>query len=56
MTKRPMTRVNLDKAITRLANNDPRLSIDIRMSMANAIVGYFGGPAGSPRRKTKLFS
>ena len=41
MTKRPMTRVNLDKAITRLANNDPRLSIDIRMSMANAIVGQF---------------
>ena len=41
MTKRPMTRVHLDKAITRLANNDPRLSIDIRMSMANAIVGQF---------------
>ena len=41
MTKRPMTRVNLDKAIGRLANNDPRKTIDIRMSMANAIVGQF---------------
>lgn len=36
-----MTRVNLDKAIARLANNDPRLTVDIRMSMANAIVGQF---------------
>lgn len=35
MNKRPMTRVNLDKAIGRLARNDPRLTVDIRMSMAN---------------------
>ena len=41
MNKRPMTRVNLDKAIARLAKNDPRLTVDIRMSMANAIVGQF---------------
>lgn len=41
MNKRPITRVNLDKAITRLAKNDPLLAIDIRMSMANAIVGQF---------------
>lgn len=41
MIKRPMTRVNLDKAIGRLAHNDPRKTIDIRMSMANAIVGQF---------------
>lgn len=41
MIKRPMTRVNLDKAIGRLAHNDPRKIIDIRMSMANAIVGQF---------------
>ena len=41
MNKRPMTRVNLDKAISRLAKNDPRLTVDIRMSMANAIVGQF---------------
>jgi len=36
-----MTRVNLDKAIARLAENDPKLTVDIRMSMANAIVGQF---------------
>lgn len=41
MIKRPMTRVNLDKAIGRLAHNDPRKTIDIRTSMANAIVGQF---------------
>lgn len=41
MKSRPMTRVNLDKAIARIAENDPRLAIDIRMSMANAIVGQF---------------
>lgn len=41
MNKRPMTRVNLDKAIGRLARNDPRLTVDIRMSVANAIVGQF---------------
>ncbi len=41
MIKRPMTRVNLDKAIGRLAHHDPRKTIDIRMSMANAIVGQF---------------
>lgn len=41
MIKRPMTRINLDKAIGRLAHNDPRKTIDIRMSMANAIVGQF---------------
>ena len=41
MKNRPMTRVNLDKAISRIAGNDPRLAIDIRMSMANAIVGQF---------------
>ena len=41
MKNRPMTRVNLDKAISRLAMNDPRLTVDIRMSMANAIVGQF---------------
>ncbi len=41
MKNRPMTRVNLDKAIARMAGNDPRLTIDIRMSMANAIVGQF---------------
>jgi len=41
MTNRPMTRVNLDKAIARLANNDPLLTVDIRMSLANAIVGQF---------------
>lgn len=41
MNRRPMTRVNLDKAIGRLARNDPRLTVDIRMSMANAIVGQF---------------
>ena len=41
MNRRPMTRVNLDKAIGRLAGNDPRLTVDIRMSMANAIVGQF---------------
>ncbi len=41
MKNRPMTRVNLDKAIARMAGNDPRLSIEIRMSMANAIVGQF---------------
>ena len=41
MKNRPMTRVNLDKAIGRLAGNDPRLIVDIRMSMANAIVGQF---------------
>lgn len=41
MIKRPMTRINLDKAIGRLAHNDPRKTIDIRMLMANAIVGQF---------------
>ena len=41
MTSRPMTRVNLDKAIARMAKEDPRLIVDIRMSMANAIVGQF---------------
>jgi len=41
MKNRPMTRVNLDRAIARLANNDPLLTVDIRMSMANAIVGQF---------------
>ena len=41
MKSRPLTRVNLDKAIARLAQNDPRLTVDIRMSMANAIVGQF---------------
>lgn len=41
MKNRPMTRVNLDKAIARMAGNDPRLAIDIRMTMANAIVGQF---------------
>ncbi len=41
MKNRPMTRVNLDKAIARLAGNDPRKSVDLRMSMANAIVGQF---------------
>jgi len=41
MKTRPMTRVNLDKAIARLAGNDPRLTVDMRMSMANAIVGQF---------------
>lgn len=41
MKSRPLTRVNLDKAIARLAGNDPRLTVDIRMSMANAIVGQF---------------
>lgn len=41
MKNRPITRVNLDKAISRLAKNDPRLTVDIRMSMANAIVGQF---------------
>ncbi len=41
MKKRPMTRVNLDKAIARMAGDDPRLTVDIRMSMANAIVGQF---------------
>lgn len=41
MKNRPMTRVNLDKAIARMAGNDPRLTIEIRMSMANAIVGQF---------------
>ena len=41
MKSRPMTRVNLDKAIARIAEKDPRLAIDIRMSMANAIVGQF---------------
>ena len=43
MIKRPMTRINLDKAIGRLAHNDPRKTIDIRMSMANAIVGLPSG-------------
>ena len=41
MKNRPMTRVNLDKAIARLAGNNPRLAIEIRISMANAIVGQF---------------
>lgn len=41
MKNRPQTRVNLDKAIARMAGDDPRLAIDIRMSMANAIVGQF---------------
>ena len=41
MKCRPMTRVNLDKAIARMAGDDPRLIVDIRMSMANAIVGQF---------------
>ena len=38
MKNRPLTRVNLDKAIARLTKEDPRLNVDIRMSMANAIV------------------
>ena len=37
MKNRPMTRVNLDRAIARLAGNDPRRIVDVRMSMANAI-------------------
>ena len=41
MKNRPMTRVNLDKAIARISGNDPQLAIDMRMSMANAIVGQF---------------
>ena len=41
MKNRPLTRVNLDKAIARLAKEDPRLIVDIRMLMANAIVGQF---------------
>lgn len=41
MKSRPMTRVNLDKAIARMAGEDPRMIVDIRMSMANAIVGQF---------------
>ncbi len=41
MKNRPMTRVNLDRAIARMAGNDARLTVDIRMSMANAIVGQF---------------
>ena len=41
MKNRPMTRVNLDKAIARMAGEDPRMIVDIRMSMANAIVGQF---------------
>ena len=41
MKNRPMTRVNLDKAIARMAGDDPRLTVDMRMSMANAIVGQF---------------
>ena len=41
MKNRLMTRVNLDKAIARLAGEDPRMIVDIRMSMANAIVGQF---------------
>lgn len=41
MKNRPLTRVNLDKAISRLAENDPRKALDFRMSMANAIVGQF---------------
>ena len=39
MKNRPMTRVNLDRVIARLAGNDPRRIVDVRMSMANAIVG-----------------
>lgn len=41
MKNRPMTRVNLDKAIARMAGEDPRMIVGIRMSMANAIVGQF---------------
>lgn len=41
MKNRPLTRVNLDKAIGRIAGNDPRLTVDIRMSMAIAIIGQF---------------
>ena len=41
MKNRPMTRVNLDKAIARMAGEDPRMTVDIRMSMANAIVVQF---------------
>ena len=41
MKNRPMTRVNLDKAIARMSGDDPRLTVDMRMSMANAIVGQF---------------
>jgi hypothetical protein len=29
MKNRPMTRVNLDKAISRLAKNDPRVTVDL---------------------------
>ena len=36
MKNRPMTRVNLDKAIARIAGDDPRLTVDMRISMANA--------------------
>ena len=41
MKNRPMTRVNLDKAIARMAGDDPRLTVDMRISIANAIVGQF---------------
>ena len=41
MKNRPMTRTNLDKAISRLAGNDPRRTLELRFSMANAIVGQF---------------
>ena len=41
MKTRPMTRTNLDKAIARLAGNDPRRTLELRLSMANAIVGQF---------------
>lgn len=43
MKTRPMTRTNLDKAISRLAGDDPRRAVELRLSMAGAIVAQFIG-------------
>lgn len=43
MKTRPLTRTNLDKAIARLAGNDPRQTVGLRLLMANAIVAQFIG-------------
>ena len=54
MKNRPMMRVNLDKAIARMAGEYPRMIVDILMSMANAIVGQlfpFNGKSGGELRR-----
>ena len=46
MTKRPNSRVNLDKAIERLFGNYEK-SLETRSIMANAIIGQIGVCGGS---------